>query len=376
VKYTIKYMLTASALALLAACGGGYDSGDDAPVAPVTPSGTVTTLAGTPFTDGSADGTGAAASFRGLRAVAVDSSGNVYVADTYSSTIRKITPAGVVTTLAGTPVPIGGEGGFADGTGANALFKDPMGIAVDASGNVYVADTGNQVIRKITIDVNGVATVTTLAGREREGGFADGTGADARFSGPVEIAVDSSGNLYVADSGNVVVRKITPAGVVTTLAGKAGEAGSTDGTGADARFGDLSGIAVDSSGNVYVSESYAATIRKITPAGVVTTLAGTPVPVGENGGFADGTGAAAKFFDPEGVAVDASGNVFVADFNNQSIRKITPAGVVTTFAGGPENRTPGDGVGVGIPMPSGVAVGSDGYIYFVTEANTVGKISP
>jgi sugar lactone lactonase YvrE len=171
---------------------------------------------------------------------------------------------------------------------------------------------------------------------------------------------------------------------VTTLAGKAEEPGSTDGTGADARFRALSGIAVDSSGNVYVSDSEAATIRKITIAGdviTVTTLAGTPVPFGENGGFADGTGAAAKFDYPQGVAVDANGNVFVADQNNQSIRKITPAGVVTTFAGAPDNYSGADGVGAaaGITMPSGIAVGpvgSDGYIYFVSEAHTVRKISP
>jgi sugar lactone lactonase YvrE len=307
-------MLTASALALLAACGGGGGGGGT----PITPSGTVTTLSGTAFSNGSADGTDAAALFDTPQAVAVDSSGNVYVADSANHTIRKITPAGVVTQLAGT--------------------------------------TGQP-------------------------GSIDGNGFAANFNGPNKIAVDSSGNLYVADYNNATIRKITSAGDVTTLAGTAGEVGSTDATGADARFTALSGIAVDSSGNVYVSDGTTHVIRKITPAGVVTTLAGTPVPVGENGGFADGTGAAAKFDYPQGVAVDANGNVFVADFNNQAIRKITPAGVVTTFAGAPDNYSGADGVGAaaGITMPSGIAVGpvgSDGYIYFVSEAHTVRKISP
>ncbi len=370
-KNSIKYMLTASALALLAACGGGGGGGT-----PIIPSGTVTTLAGTPFTNGSADGTGAAALFDTPKAVAVDSSGNVYVADSVNHTIRKITPAGVVTTLAGKA----GETGSTDGPGADARFNFPEGVAVDASGNVYVADSANQVIRKITI-AGDVVTVTTLAGTAGQQGSSDGTGAAARFSGPEEIAVDSSGNLYVVDYGNSVVRKITIAGdvvTVTTLAGKALEPGDTNDTGADARFRALSGIAVDSSGNVYVSDSEASTIRKITSAGVVTTLAGTPVPFGENGDFADGTGAAAKFDYPQGVAVDANGNVFVADQNNQSIRKITPDGVVTTFAGAPDNYSGADGLGTaaGITMPSGIAVGSDGYIYVVSEANTVRKIKP
>ena len=363
-------MLTASALALLAACGGGYDSGDDAPVTPVTPvtpviaSGTVTTLGGTPSSNGSADGTGAAALFDTPRAVAVDSSGNVYVADSANSTIRKITPAGVVTTLAG----VAGLTGNQDGTGTAARFGSgsrdddnvvgPEGIAFDASGNVlYVADGANNVIRKITLD----GVVTTLAGT---------------FNGVQKLAVDASGNLYVPN--NAVVLKITPVGEVTTLAGTAGEYGYTDSAdGPPVRFGGFSGIAVDSDGNVYVSDPDYSTIRKITPAGVVTTtLAGTPGAAMGTAGFSNGTGTTAKFSNPQGVAVDASGNVFVADFNNQSIRKITPDGVVTTFAGGPENFTPGDGVGVGIPMPSGIAVGADGYIYFVTEANTVGKIKP
>jgi len=358
---TIKYMLAASALALIAACGGG--GGGDAPS---TPSGVVTTLAGTPGATGSTDGTGAAALFDLPHAVAVDSSGNVYVADTGNSTIRKITPAGVVTTFAGTAR----QSGSADGTGAAASFGFPMGVAVDSSGNVYVADTSNLTIRKITP----AGVVTTLAGTAGQSGSTDGTGADARFKGPVGVAVDSSGNVYVADTSNLTIRKITPAGVVTTLAGTAGQSGSADGTGAAASFAFPMGVAVDSSGNVYVADFDAATIRKITAAGVVTTLAGTAGQFGST----DGTGTAARFDLPFGVAVDSSGNVYVSN-SFSTIRKITSAGVVTTFAGtrGQSGSTDGNGTAARFNSPNGVAVDSSGYIYVAdTNNSTVRKITP
>ena len=177
---------------------------------------------------GSADGTGSAARFNDPDGVAVDGAGNVYVADTFNDTIRKITPAGVVTTLAGSP----GQVGSADGTGSAARFNDPEGVAVDAAGNVYVADTRNDTIRKITP----AGVVTTLAGSPGQAGSADGTGSAARFDFPNGVAVDGAGNVYVADAGNDTIRKITPAGVVTTLAGTAGQSGSADGTGSAARF--------------------------------------------------------------------------------------------------------------------------------------------
>ena len=215
--------------------------------------------------------------------MAVDAAGNVYVADTGNDTIRKITPAGVVTTLAGTA----GQAGSADGTGTAARFNEPDGVAVDAAGNVYVADTNNDTIRKITP----AGVVTTLAGTAGQAGSADGTGAAAQFNAPEGVAVDGAGNVYVADTGNDTIRKITPAGVVTTLAGTAGQVGSADGTGSAARFNDPDGVAVDGAGNVYVADTINDTIREITPAGVVTTLAGSPGQYGS----ADGTGAAAQF---------------------------------------------------------------------------------
>jgi sugar lactone lactonase YvrE len=176
---------------------------------------------------------------------------------------------------------------------------------------------------------SGPGTLAVFAGVPDGIGSADGTGAAARFNYPQGVTADGSGNVYVADSNNFTIRKITPAGVVTTLAGAAGASGSVDGAGAAARFNRPSGLAVDGSGNVYVADTYNHTIRKITPAGVVSTLAGTALAYGS----ADGTGAAARFFYPQGVAADGSGNVYVADSNNLTIRKITPAGVVTTLAG-------------------------------------------
>jgi hypothetical protein len=168
-----------------------------------------------------------------------------------------------------------------------------------------------------------------LAGTPTVSGSADGTGSAARFSHPYAVAVDGSGNVYVADTNNFIVRKITPGGVVTTLAGLAGNTGSIDGMGSGARFGYSYGIAVDNAGNVYVTNSDYDTVRKITPAGVVKTLAGTP----GLSGSADGTGSAARFNSPYGLAATSPGTIYVADFFNMEIRKITPARAVTAFAG-------------------------------------------
>jgi sugar lactone lactonase YvrE len=306
---------------------------------------TFTTLAGQAGVSGYVDGTGAAALFEYPEGVAVDGAGNVYVADNLSH-IRKITPAGVVTTIpggAGLGIAVDGSGNlytcggpiqmitpagvvttiaggdadsgpssFQDGPAPIAKFYSPNGIAVDGAGNVYIADSGNYVIRKIS---NGF--VSTIAGLPGTYGAADGTGSAARFSYPTCVAVDASGNVYVGDAGsNCAIRKITPAGVVTTLAGKFGTNGDTDGTGAAALFYPMYGITIDSSGNLYVTSANN-TIRKVTSAGVVTTLAGTS----NVAGSADGTGAKALFNYPIGIAVDAAGDLFVGDSLNATIRR-------------------------------------------------------
>jgi sugar lactone lactonase YvrE len=223
------------------------------------------------------------------------------VADSNNDTIREVTTAGVVTTLAGSA----GLNGGADGTGSAARFYHPYGVTVDSVGNIYVADRSNDTIRKVTP----AGMVTTLAGSAGAYGSADGTGSAAQFNDPSGVAVDSVGNIYVADKSNHTIRRVTPAGMVTTLAGSAGSYGSADGTGSVARFRYPCGVAVDSAGNVYVADTYNHTIRKVTPAGMVTTLAGSAGSYGS----ADGTGSAAQFDHPSGVAVDSAGNIFVAD---------------------------------------------------------------
>jgi sugar lactone lactonase YvrE len=252
----------------------------------------------------------------GSYTLGVDGQGNIYLADTLNYTIRKITKDGVVSTIAGSP----GSQGTADGDGANARFLVPGGVAADSAGNVYVADSGNNAIRKI--DTSG--TVSTIAGTAGQFGSADGSGAAARFLNPVGIAVDSQGNLYVTDKGNHTVRKIT-SGVVTTLAGAAGQSGSADGSGSQARFNGPTGIAVDASGNVYVADTGNNAIRRISPTGTVTTVAGTK----GTAGSADGTGTAALFNHPRGIALSASGIVYIADTDNNTIRR----GVVDTSDG-------------------------------------------
>ncbi len=324
---------------------------------------TITTFAGTAGKTGSSDGTGSAALFDNPTNVALDSSGNLYVSDSDNNTIRKIAPSGAVTTLAGTP----GSPGSSDGSGGAAQFNSPAGLAVDASGNVYVADSLNSTIRIITP----AGVVTTFAGTPGAQGTTDATGKAARFDFPIGVALDASGNVYVADSGNETIRKISPSGAVTTLAGTPTIMGAGDGTGKAAQFDNPAGVAVDGSGNVFVADSGNGTIRKITPAGVVTTLAGAAIGSG-GGGSAAGTGTAALFDDPTGVALDGSGNIYVADSRNNLIRKMTPAGVVTTLAGTAHifGSTNGIGPAALFSDPTGVAADSAGNIYIADTANS------
>ena len=340
---------------------------DNHTIRKITSAGVVTTLAGAAPSTGSTDGTGSAARFKSPSGAAVDGIGNVYVADTDNHTIRKIASAGVVTTLAGTAPSTGST----DGTGSAARFKSPYGAAVDGNGNIYVADTGNHTIRKIT----SAGVATTLAGTAGASGSANGTGSAARFNFPYGVTVDGSGNVYVADSFNYTIRKITSAGVVTTLAGTAGTSGSANGMGSTARFNFPYGVTVDGSGNVYVGDTNNCTIRKITPSGFVSTLAGTAGVWGSNNGFGSG----ARFDGPCGVAVDGSGNVYVADSWNSTIRKITPSGEVTTLAGTAYNfdSTDGTGSAARFNRPTGVAVDASGNVYVADTQNyTIRKITP
>jgi sugar lactone lactonase YvrE len=335
----------------------------------ITPAGVVTTFAGLAGSTGSANGTGSAARFNAPGAVAIDSVGNIFVADTNNSTIRKITPAGVVSTFAG----LAGSTGGANGTGSAARFYFPGGLAIDTANNIYVADTGNSTIRKITP----ARVVSTFAGLAGSIGTADGIGSAARFNFPGGVAVDRAhtGNIYVGDTSNFTIRQITPARVVTTLAGSPLMRGGANGTGSAARFFFPTGMAVDSAGNIYVADADACTIRKIAPGGVVSTFAGS---FARGAGSQDGTGSAARFNIPTDVAVDSSNNLYVADSNNCTIRKITPAAVVTTLAGlASPGHTNGTGSAARFDFPQGVAVDTTGKVYVADPVESaIRKITP
>jgi sugar lactone lactonase YvrE len=283
----------------------------------------------------------------------------VFISDAFNHAIRTITtPIGNTSTLAGSKP----ERGFISRTGSNARLHFPTGVASDAAGNVYVAQTNS--IAKIT--PSGATSI--FAGRPGEMGWADGPGANALFTNPTGVAVGPDGHIYVADYGNNTIRTISPSGFVTTLAGNGFNAGYTDGSSVASRFARPWGVTVDSQNIVYVTELDNSTIRRIEPNGNVSTLAGQPAP-----GFFDATGTAARFNFPSGITVDAARNLYVADWGNNVIRKITQAGVVTTIAGiGPNASGTRDGLGREAMFfnPSGVVSDADGNLY-VSEYNHV-----
>ncbi len=346
---------------------------------------TFTTLAGEAGAAGSSDGIGKAARFNGPNGVAVDTAGNVYVADLGNDTIRKVTPTGTVTTLAG----LAGTPGAADGQGTSARFLHPSGLTVGPMGNIYVADSGNHTIRLVTP----AGKVTTLAGVAGSPGNTDGPTNVAQFCDPRDVAVDRAGNVYVADTANHRIRKISTTGTVMTLAGPTGspwdKVGWTDGAGGAVRFNYPWSVAVDPAGNVFVADRDNDTIRKVTPAGVVTTFAGTAqvgwtTKPGEPTHHyrlpsRDGTGTNVQFGAPSGVALDQAGNLYVADQAHGTIRKVTPAGVVTTLAGTADVVGSADGTGSAaqFDMPNGVAVDSAGNVYVADpRSHTIRKGVP
>ena len=381
----------------------------------VTQSGDVTTPAGLAGNKGSADGTGNAARFNAPKGIGTLFSGGsnvLYVADTGNAAIRQVTLTGVVTTVAGNPP----QAGSIDGMGTAARFRSPgMGMAV-VGDNVFVADTGNGTIRKITASgvvstvlgtsgafasPSGIAaigttlyvcdnvnhtisslpveggTVIILAGLAGNTGASDGSGSSARFSAPQGIATDGT-NLFVADTGNSTIRKVTTSGAVTTLAGLAGNPGSTDDNGSAARFNRPTGIAAIATSlgtTLYVADTGNNTLRKINlPGGLsvpVSTIAGTT----GTAGFSDGSGGSALFSSPSGIAA-VSGTLYLADTGNHAVRRISTLAKVTTFVGGPESATTrnGDPATALLNAPTGIT-GVEGTIYFTDiNENVIRKI--
>jgi sugar lactone lactonase YvrE len=307
---------------------------------------------------GSADGTGKSAEFAGPAGIAIGPDGNIYVVDTYSSRIRKITPSGVVTTIAGS------SDGYADGMGTEAKFYRPKGIAISPNGTMYIADYANSKIR--TISPSGV--VSTLTGGAQ--GYVDGTLSEARFNGPEGLELASDGTLYVVESFGNRVRKISTSGIVTTLAGKSYPDGSTpggrnDGTGLEAEFYQPIGIAISADGSLYVSDYSNSKIRKITAQGVVTTISGSP----NAAGYLDGPIATARFSNPVGLAVASDGTLFICDTMNDRIRTISPAGEVKTFAGIGPGNIDGDVTTAKFLKPYDIAISKEGVIYVTDGTN-------
>ena len=319
-----------------------------------------TTLAGLSGNWSNTDGQGSAARFYTPHGLVLDGAGNLYVADTYNETIRKVTPAGLVSTLAGGA----GIRNLVDGPAASARFWDPTGVAVDQTGNLYISD-------RYTIRVlNPSGVVTTLAGQFGTVRSVDGTGTAAGFKDISGIVLDGGGNLYVVESGSSLVRKVSLTGIVTTLAGNADELvgpGSADGTGSAALFRYPGAIATDNQGNLYVADTGNHTIRRVTLAGAVTTIAGSA----GNAGNVDGLKGAARFNTPSGIAVDGAGNLWVGDNANQTIRKITPGGLVSTAGGAAGVVGHADGVGAAATFgfPTCMAADGAGNIYIADTAN-------
>ncbi len=386
---------------IVLAPSGNFYVGDTYGIRQISPDGHVTTVAGLVLSAGDTNAVGTLARFRGITGLTVDSSGVLY-ASCVNNTIRKITSDFSVTTFAGRVSPNAAHG--ADGVGEAARFYWPQGLKATPWGDIYLADRGDHTIRKIAQD----GTVITIAGKAPVAGNANGVGVNARFNSPGDVAVDASTNVYVADSQNFVIRKITPDGTVSTFAGVMGSSGNVNGALLSSKFANPTGlafapdgtlvvadgsanlrridlvaktvsaipgsvpsammVAMDSNGAIYASCSDNR-IRKVDTANVVSIFAGSG-----SAGSTDGVGTAAKFNFPWGIAIDPVGNVFVADTANHIIRKITPNGAVSTFAG--RALVNGDTEGVGLnarfDSPWGLAFDPQGNMYVSNYAIALG----
>jgi len=335
------------------------------PIAPTNSGGAVAVngqtflLAGTVGTAGYADGTGSSAKFSNPIGMTVGPDGNIYVADQAGQRIRKVTPGGVVTTFAGT-----GVAGANNGAAAQATFNAPWGLCFDAAGNMFVAEYSNHLVRKITP----MGIVSTYAGNGTAG-FADATAGNAlsaQFSSPTGVVADALGNVYVADLGNYRIRKITPSGAVSTVAGNATR-GYADGVGTSAMFSAPETVDFDPQGNLIVADKTNNMIRKITPNGTVSTLAGQLT-----AGYFNASGTLAKFNLPSAATVDAAGNIYVTDYTNNCVRKIDPTGAVSTLSGttGPGSNN-GPGSQAMFSSPYVIVIDGSGNLYVGDYLNQV-----
>jgi sugar lactone lactonase YvrE len=308
---------------------------------------------------GSTDGTGMAARFNQPHYLAIDSTNTLFLADTGNATIRRISSGSVVSTYLG----VAGTSIYVDGAASLARFEAPMGITAAPNSALLVTEVNSHTVRLVTAS----REVATAAGFRGFSGSVDATLEDARFFQPSGVVLDSSFNAYVADSANHTIRRVSLTSVVTTFAGTAGQTGTLDGAGTAARFNSPRGLAIDRENNLYVADSGNHTIRKITPSGIVTTVAG----LGGFSGSNDGSGTGARFTTPWGVATDAAGNVYVADTGNHMVRKISPAGIVSTIGGaaGVASHAEGNRATARFSSPVGIAVDAAGAVFVAVRGN-------
>ena len=324
--------------------------------------GTISTVAGSGFFSYSGDGGPAArAQLNGPRAVTMDTAGNFYIADTANSVVRKVTSTGAISTIAG--IAQGGYGGDG-GAATSAQINAPQGLAVDSSGNVFVADTGNSRVRKIS-----GGTISTVAGGSTPGYGGDGGAAtSAQLNSPTGIAVDSKGDLYIADSDNNAIRMVSPSGTITTVAGSGRQGYSGDGGPAiNALLNYPQGVALDSSGNLYITDTLNNAVRMVRN-GIISTVAGNGVP-GDSGD--GGPAASAQITNPVGIAMDAAGGIYVSD-SSGVVRKFSLNGSITTIAGNGTTGYTGDGgpaLSAQLNQPSGLALDSLSRLYIADTAN-------
>jgi sugar lactone lactonase YvrE len=296
--------------------------------------------------------------------IALDSSGNLYIGDQHDNRIRMVNASGIISTVAGNgAVGFSGDGGAA----TSAQLYLPTGVALDYSGNLYVADTGNNRIRKVS--TSGI--ITTVAGNGTEGYGGDGGAAtSAQLSSPFAVTLDATRNLYITDKRNIRIRRVNTSGIITTVAGD-GTAGygGDGGAATSAQLHDPCGIAVDASGNLYIADNGNNRIRKVSTSGIISTVAGDGTPGHSGDG---GAATSAQLWGPVGLALDSSGNLYIAEELSNCIRKVTTSGIISTAAGNGTGGYAGDGGAATLAelnLPLGIALDASGNLYIAEEGN-------